>query len=254
MQQDLSKRNLRLIQGIQQALEEDKLVLDYQPVMDLKNPDKPIFMLSCRMQDTSGRLLAHGTLRQLTAAAELDLKLDRWLVLKGLKNIKKLRRSDPGASIFIPLSGASLASRGFSNWLSIQQDLHDFPGGGMILSFRLSELSRDIHAAHECISEVHKLNIRVSLRKFSDNPAALKVLQLLRAEYIEIPPRLLLADKIIIDRILYICHKLGVGVVLCDINTANEVSLEWSTGASMLMGNYIQPPTNDMKFHFPVTL
>lgn len=254
MQPDLSKRSLKLVQGIQHALDDDKLILDYQPIMDLKNPDKPIFMMSCRMQTDRGQLLAYSSLRTLTAASDLDLKLDRWLTLKGLKITKALRKSDPGASIFIPLSGASLTSGDFPKWLARQQDLHDFPGTGMVLGFRLSQLSQDIRAAHQCITELHELNIRVSLRHFSDKLAALKVLKLLQAEYVEIPSRLLQADTKTIATILEVCKKLGVTVVLCDITTADEINLDWSHGVNMLMGDYIQPPMDDTKFHFPPTL
>ncbi len=254
MQHELSKRSLRLVQGIQQALDEDKFILDYQPIMDLKNPDKPVFMMTCRMRTDSGQLLGFSSLRTLTDAADLDLKLDRWLTLKGLKTTQVLRKSDPGASIFIPLSGATLTTGDFPQWLARQQDLHDFPGTGMVLGFRLSQLSQDIRAAHQCINELHKLNIRILLQRFSDNPAALKVLKLLRAEYIEIPSRLLQTETKIITSILDMCKKLGVSVVLSDINSADEINLDWSNGANMLMGDYIHPPMDDTKFHFPPTL
>lgn len=255
MQDDMTKRNLQLIQVIQHALEEDELILDYQPVMDLGTPDKPAFMLSCRIKTHSGQLITYRNLRQLSSASGLDVKLDRWLTIKGLKSVKKLRKSDPGAQLFIPLSGASVVSSEFPKWLARQLELQDFPGTGMIISFRLSDISKDIKAALQCIKELHELNIRISLQRFSDNPAALKLLTVLRAHYIEIPPRMFQADKSVIENTLKVCVKLGVSIVLCGINAADEVSLDWSKGESMMLfGNYLQPPMENMEFRFPHTL
>ncbi len=254
MQRELTKKVRQLAYSIQKTLDEDNFILDYQPVMDLKNPDKPIFMLTCRMQTDSGQLLAYRSLRQLTAEVELDLQLDRYLALKGLNGIKKLRQSDPGSSIFIPVSVASFTSEEFPKWLARQLELHDFPGNGMIIACRLSALSRDIRAAHRCINELQQLNIRISIQRFSNNPLALKVLHLLQTEYIEIPPRLLQAETQVVRNILDACSKHNTSVVLCDIKAADKVNLDWSIGANMLMGSYIQPPKDNMKYHFPPTL
>ena len=255
MQNEMTKRNLQLVQAIQQALEEDKLILDYQPVMYLETPDKPVFMLSCRMRTHSGQLIAYRSLRQLSAMSDLNAKLDRWLTIKGLKKIKKLRKSDPGAQLFVPLSADSVVSDDFPKWLERQLELQDFPGAGLILSFRVSDISKDIKSAIQCIKELHELNIRISLQRFSDNPAALKLLSVVRAHYIEVPPSMLRADKNIIEKTLKFCAKLGVNIVLCGINAADEVSLDWSNGENMMLsGNYLQPPLDNMEFHFPHTL
>jgi len=251
MDQEPVDRTATLVRKIQLALDGSGFLLRYQPILDLKSPESHIFNLILRMRGTDGQLLPYSSLRALAGTAHLELKIDRWLATRALRDLKLMRKSQSSSLMFVPQTIAALRDHGYPKWLARQFEINETTGSGLVLSFRLSEISKDIKAAYRNIRELHEIGIQTSLNHFSEKPAAFKVLKLLGSSYIEVNPKLLKANKRMINLIIDCAHDLNVKILLSEVNKEDSIDLNWSAGADLLQGNYIKPPLENMNFNFP---
>lgn len=251
MNREKADQNIQLIRGIQRALEEDLFHITYQPILDTSNPDIPVFSISANLKNNKGRLLPYRTLRKLAASANLDFKLDRWLAIKAQRDLKTLHRARPDARMFVPQSAVALEVGDYIDWLARQQELLETTSKGLVLSFRLSEVSKNAKKAYKLFKELKALNIAVCLNHFPDHPAATKMLSLLDTEYVEVSPKLLKANRKAINRYISGIRKNGSRILIAGIEELDSIDLYWSEGADLLSGAYIHPETDNLSFEFP---
>jgi len=104
------------------------------------------------------------------------------------------------------------------------------------------------------------MDVETMIERFSDHPAALKILRAMNSRYISVSESLQKAEDGIIEHRILECHKLGVKILLPEINmkillpeinSPEDVNLSWSAGADLLAGNYIHPAVRDIDFSFP---
>lgn len=246
-----SEQNIKLLKLMKQALEKDQLIPGYKPLLDLRVPTRKVFQLGCNLQTSTGQLIPYASLERLGRLTRTDSELDRWLITKGLETLKALHRDQPESILVVPQSGATLKNPEYPRWLERQQELADVSAHGLVIAFRLSQISRDIKSAHRCLSGLHKLEIETMISGFTDHPAALKILRALGSQYISVSEALQKGEKGVIEHRIQACHRLGVRILLPEINSPEDVNLHWSAGADLLAGNYIHPETKDTHFSFP---
>ena len=249
-----SEQNIQLIRGIQRALDENLFHVTYNPILDTANPDTPAFLISANLKNNKGRMVPYRTVRKLATGANLEFKLDRWLVRKAQDDLKTLHRARPNAQLFVPQTAAALEAADYASWLARQQKLNETTGKGLVLSFRLSEVSKNAKSALKLFRDLDVLNISICLSRFPDHPAAFKILKLFDTDYVEISSKLIKADHGTIDRMVSRIHECGNKILISGIEELDSIDLYWSEGADLLSGTYIHPATDNLTFEFPAVI
>ena len=244
------KQNIKLLKMMKEAFDQERLRPSYRPVLDVRNPGRKSFILGCDLETTTGKIIPYSKLHRLARMTDTSRELDRWLIQHGLQALRELHRQQSDARLFIPQSGAALANREYPRWLERQKALADTSSQGLIVAFRLSQISRDLHQAHHCIQALHHAQVETMIEGFSDHPAALKVLRAMNSRYVSLSSALQEGEDGIIEHRMQECHRLGAKILLPDIHSAEAVNLNWAGGADLLAGDYIQParPTLDFSF------
>lgn len=246
-----SEQNIKLLKLMKQALEKDLLLPSFKPLLDVRFPTRKVFQLGCDLQTSTGQLIPYSSLERLGRLTRTSAELDRWIISKGLETLKELHRDQPEGILVVPQSVSALKNSEYASWLDRQRQLADVSTQGLVIAFRLSQISRDIKESHRCISQLHKMEIETMISGFTSHPAALKILRALQSSYISASESLQKGEKGVIEHRIQACHQLGVRILLPEINSPADVNLHWSAGADLLAGNYIQPDTRDIHFSFP---
>lgn len=246
-----SEKILQVAQGLQRAIDNNRFRVRYIPVLDTAAPDVPVFVISINIEDSRGKFIPYSLLRKLAEVSNLGLKLDRWLVSRAQLDLKTLHRTEPNARLFVPQSKMTLGASDYASWLERQQQLNEVTGRGLVLTFRLSEVSKNLSNARRLVSSLKKLDLGSCLSYFPNHPTALKILELLGSEYVEVSPDLLQTDDETIDHLIHAIHELSSTILLSGIDEQDKISLNWSEGADMLCGNYIHEETDNLAFAFP---
>ncbi|HID49443.1 MAG TPA: EAL domain-containing protein [Chromatiales bacterium] len=244
------EQNIKLLKLMKQAIDENLLVADYQPLLQIRFPTRKTFLLGCNLQSVTGPV-AYRTLAKLAVVTGTSADLDRWMVHQGLHALKQLHQEQPEAMLVIPQSVSALQNPQYTRWLDRQRDLDDVSTRGLIISFRLAQMAQDLKQSHHCINGLHELEINTMIDDFSHHPTALKIPAAMGSRYISISRKLLMADTPVIEKIVETCRQQGVHILLNHIEEPDKVNLHWSGGIDLLGGDYIHPPTPDTCYHFP---
>ncbi|BAO45024.1 hypothetical protein TBH_C2112 [Thiolapillus brandeum] len=239
---------------MKQAIDENLLVASYHPLLQTRFPGRKIYLLSCHLKTATGQLIPYNSLRKLAGMSNMEPDLDRWMAGTGLQALKRMHLEQPEASIIIPQSGNALHNAEYPRWLDRQRQREDLSSRGLVIAFHLSQIAKDLKLARDCIQALHKLEIETMIDQFSEHPAAIKILKVMNSSYISVTQKLLDADDEVIHRIINVCHKRGVRILLPGIRRPQEVNLHWSSGADLLEGPYIHPATKDTEFSFPAVV
>ena len=239
-----------VVAALRDALANNSFVLRYHPLLDLQSRGSENYELLLSLPMPGGDALGQRDLRDAGLAADLQTSVDRWLVGQALDRIKEFRGAGHQLNLFVQQSAATAADPQHAAWLAEQLRSRRMVGTGLVLDYRLTDLSQDLKGVGRNLSALRDLDIEACISRFPEKPAAFKVLRFLRAGYIEVTPRLLKADQATISSVVQQAHALRAKVIVANIDDARCVNLHWSTGADLLQGNFIQHPLEQMDYDF----
>ena len=251
MSNALSEQNIKLLKLMKQALENDQFLPSYKPLLQVRFPTRKTFQLGCDLQTSTGQLIPYARLDRLARRTGTSGELDRWLIRTGLESLRELHKEQPEACLVIPQSARALTDPEYTQWLDRQRELASVSTRGLIISFRLSQISKDLKQSHHCISALRSTNVETMIEGFSEHPAALKILRVMGCNYVSVSPSLQKGEDGVVEHRIQACHKHGVKILLPAIDAPEDVNLHWSAGADLLAGEYIHPPVRSTEFSFP---
>lgn len=235
---------------VRDALNNDSFIVLYQPMLDLQTRGSEAYEVLLRIANAEGDLLSDRELIEAADAAGVATDLDHWILDHAIDILKKRRDSGRLTQIFAHQSVYSALDSRLPDYLSEQLHQKRANGTGLILDFRLPDISHDLKAAKRNIGRLRDMDVEVSLSRFPEKDAAFKVLKYLHANYINIAPRLLKADRAVISSVIRQAHDASAKVIVSNIDDPRSIDLHWSSGADYLQGNFIQRPLEDMDYDF----
>ncbi len=244
------EHNIKLMRLMKQAIDDDLLAPVFHPVLQTRFPDRKTFLLHCHLKTPAGQQMPYKSLRKLAGMTDMASALDRWMIKTGLQTLKRMHLEQPEANIIIPQSIASLHNPEYPHWLDRQSAREDVSTQGLIISFRLSQIAKNLKRSRNCIAALHQMDTSTMIDSFSEHPAAIKILKAMGSRYMSASTSLLGADDDVIKRIINVCHRRSILILLPQINHAEEINLCWSFGADLLEGAYIHPAAKDTSFNF----
>ncbi len=252
--QAAQQRNIRIVKLLGQAISENRLVPSYRPLLEVRTPSRLNFMFGCELEIEKDQLVRYTSLERLGRGTGVNSELDRWMIQHGLEALKNLHGRQPEARLVIPQSLDSLANPEYPRWLERQKSLLNASTQGLVIAFRLSQITHDLVQAHRCFAALRELDIETMIEGFSEHPTALKVLRAMNADHVAASRSLQLADDGVVEHRLKEFRQLGTGILLPEIHAPTDVNPAWSCGAHLLGGDYIHPVRHDTDFVFPATI
>lgn len=242
------ERDLSLL--VRSALQTDGFTILYQPMLDLQTRGSETYEIILRLANASGDLVGDQNLLQAAEGAGLCLELDRWILERAIDILKRRRESGRRTRIFVRQSAHSALDPNMPAWLLGRLRTKQVVGTGLVIDFRLPDLSQDLKIAQQNIKALRDMDVEVALSRFPEKEAAFKVLRFLHASYINIAPRLLKADRAVISSVIRQAHDAAAKVIVSNVDDPRSIDLHWSSGADFLQGNFIQRPLENMDYDF----
>lgn len=239
-----------LSQRVRDALRDDSFVIQYQPLLDLQNRGSETYEVVLRVPNVQGDLIGGKELREAAEAVGVSQELDQWILDRAIDILKTRRESGRRTMIFVHQSSHSALNPNLPTWLAGRLRTKQIVGTGLVVDFRLPDLSHDLKVAQANISALREMDVEVSLSRFPEKEAAFKVLRYLQAQYINIAPRLLKADRETISDVIRQAHDASARVIVSNVDDPRSIDLHWSSGADYLQGNFIQRPLENMDYDF----
>jgi PleD family two-component response regulator/EAL domain-containing protein (putative c-di-GMP-specific phosphodiesterase class I) len=248
-----SQRRLATVElstQLRKALADDRFEPQFQAMLDVSNSTRDHFEMTLRLRGPEGDPVDADLIRSTAAHAVLLDRLDRLAVEKALGVLAERRRQGHETYLFLGLSGLTATDANFATWLSARLRARQLVGTGLVLEFRLPEISDHMSSARTVIGALKDMGVAVGLSRFPDKPVAIKVLRFLQADYVRLGEALTAGDLAPVESVVKEVHAAGAKVIVDGIDDPRELDKHWSAGADLLQGSFIQRPADTLGSRF----
>jgi diguanylate cyclase (GGDEF)-like protein len=237
---------------LNKALEEDRLVLYFQPYLPLngaKGGGAHIEIL-LRLRDEDGTLVEPAAF--LPAAERFNLMpvIDRWVIAQVFSRYHDLA-AQMGAPLVaaINLSGTTLNAQDILPFIQVQAQLHPVPAGGVCFEITESAAIDHLHKATQFMHEVKALGFSFALDEFGIGTRSLAYLKTLPVDYLKIDGRFVRnlvndpIDRATTETINRVGHIMGLKTVGEYADTPAVIDELRRLGVDYAQGSGVQRPT-----------
>lgn len=205
---------------IRKAIQDDRLLLDYQELRSLRGEAGVHIELLLRLRDEDGGEVLPGVFLPAAERYGLMPLLDRWVVESALANLDRLHPSGAALSTCaINLSAASLEDPGLVERIARLLEQHRIDPRRLLFEITETVAMRDFAASSALIARLRKLGCRVALDDFGAGMSSFAYLKDLELDMVKIDGSFvqnMASDRMsrsIVRAVAEIGHEQGLKVV-----------------------------------------
>ena len=244
-----------LLLQVREAIDQDSLVMLYQPVVAVAGSDVSQYQALLRLRDASGKLRPAAEIIPMAERSSLIVEIDRWVMKQALTLIREQLMENQLLRLYVAQSPHTLASPGQAEWLRDEISNLGVPGEALVVELRLEDAI--VHAAtvrQFCEAMVSK-SVQFCLSQFEAGTEAEELVYQLPLSYVKLARKYTaganaqdLRDelKTLIGR----AHRRGLLVIGHGVEDAQAAATLWMSGIDFIQGNLVQQADEDMNFDF----
>ena len=237
---------------LRRALEEDRLLLDYQEVVPLDpkpGDDAPRLELLLRLRDEEGNVVLPGAFLPAAERYGLMPAIDRWVIRTALANADRLHPRGAGLRSFaLNLSGASIEDQGLADYILGCIAEYGVEPRRVCLEITETVAVRNLRRVVPVIERLRAAGCRIALDDFGAGMSSFGYLKNLPLDIIKIDGsfvRDLDTDPlsgIIVSAIAQIGHQRGLRVVAEWVDDPRMLGLLRERGVDLAQGFAMHRP------------
>jgi len=237
-------RDIKLKNGLRQALKNEELFMVFQPVIDSKS-GKVGFCEALLRWKLKGEFISPAEFIPIAEQHGLIHSIGAW-VLQESCQIAANWSFDNTVELSVNVSVAQLMQGDLVS--IVENSLHNsgFPAKNLHIEITESLFAEDIDSVFKQIKALQALNIKISVDDFGTGFSSLAMLQSLSADVVKIDQSFIASiddgGKAIIQATQYMASELGYSVVAEGIETKNQADALSAMGIESLQGFYFSKP------------
>jgi len=217
-----------------QALNKGSFQLFFRTLTHLQTAGTEAYELKPRLRLPDGRQLGSSEIMSLADEERLGTQFNQWLIERALITLEEKRTEGKNNLLMVAQSSESIFQGTITGWLRDQLRSRQMVGVGLVLEYRIAELSIDLKTAKEHFAQLHEMGIKVSLSRFGASDTALKVLHYLNADLVRLAGPILRANEQEISGIIAQISKCGASVILPAAVEPGSISPFWRESADWM--------------------
>ena len=245
-----------VVQLINHAIERQKFLLLYQPIISLRGDADEHYEVYLRMLDSKGNEMAPHSFLQTAIDSGVAGKIDRWVVLQAIKMLSTHRSRGHNTRLTINLTQNSLTDQEFIQWLGVAIKAARLPIDAVI--FQVTEADALAHPkeTQAFLANLRDMHCQASLSRFGLCNDALSQLKAFPTDFVKLDGSFVQAmesDTDAKDELLNMIRSLqsmGKLTIVPMVESAMVLSTIWQAGANYIQGHYLQEPTTEMDYDF----
>jgi diguanylate cyclase (GGDEF)-like protein/PAS domain S-box-containing protein len=244
----------RMSTALEQACAGEGLLLDVQPIVDMKDGTWVGFEALARWQDGQHRRQPQEFLPVAEENGLID-PIGRWVLHRSLTWLT--RWPDRAAGISVNVAGSQLATPGFGDW--VHQQLAGLGVAPDRLTLEISERTElgNLQRATAVLQPLRALGVRIALDDFGTGFSSLGHLADLPVDELKIDRRFVIGlgrraqDEVVVSAICRLGHDLDLRVVAEGVETAAQEFSLIEHGCRLGQGFRFQRPTSAGQITLP---
>ena len=218
---------------LRRAIDEDRLRLDYQPIIDLRTGDTVAVEALVRVWDPDrADLVKAESFIEVAEEAGLLATMDDWVLGRAIEQATTWREMFAGtefADVSINVTARHLADAGFAQ--SVIDDLvaHDLPTDSLQVEVTERVLMEASNSAMSGLKLLRDAGVKVGLDDFGTGYSSLSYLRLFPLDFVKIDQSFIQAlgigttERAIVASIVDLSHALGMAVVAEGVETQAQL-------------------------------
>jgi diguanylate cyclase (GGDEF)-like protein/PAS domain S-box-containing protein len=233
---------------IRDGLDEDRFVLQAQPIMNLATGDTGQFELLLRLRDPFGELISPAAF--LPAAERYDLigAIDRWVVSRSIAMLADENRRGRRLTFEVNISGRSAGDPDLLALIEGELRTHEVDPAQVIFEITETTAVANIPRAQEFAHRLAALGCRFALDDFGAAFASFYYLKHLPFDYLKIDGEFVRGcvadrtDQLVIQAVVDIARGLGKRTVAEMVGDEETLNLVRELGVDFVQGFHIGRP------------
>jgi diguanylate cyclase len=253
-----NENRMRLAEELAAAIREDRLVLHYQPQLDLHSGDIRSVEALVRWPHTRLGLLPPLKFLSLAEEASLIAPLTRWVLKEALAQCAHWRAGGRDITVSVNISATSLSDDDFIALLQDELNRHRLQPDALILEITETSMLTDFQRATATIAKLRDHGIVVSIDDFGAGFTSLAHLNTLPVGELKLD-RMFVTDLATTDRerdrnlvrgTIQLGHSLGLRVVAEGVEDKPTLDLLSQLGCDRVQGYFISTPKPANQLNF----
>jgi PAS domain S-box-containing protein len=255
-EQEFNDEASRVLTLITEAIEAQKFVLLFQPIISLRGDSDEHYEVFLRMLNRAGEQMAPHEFLRTAIDNGVAGKIDRWVILQSIKTLSAYRSKGHNTRLTINLTSNSVADPEFIQWLAVAIKAARLPSDAVIFQITESDSANYIRQTREFVEGLKSMHCRASLSRFGLAEEPFEVLQHIPVDFVKLDGSLiknLNDDDGIREDVTELIKQLqsqGKLTIVPMVESANVLSALWQAGANYIQGHYLQEPSTAMDYDF----
>jgi len=232
---------------ILKGLKDERFLPYLQPILDLKDNSITHYEVLARMEDEGGAIVSPGAFINVAERNGLVGSIDRMIIRKSLKFLKRMREKGKDVCLSLNLSGIDLGDKDFLSFLREELSGQDYPG----IIFEVTETAavRNIDDAVKFIDELKRLGCRFSLDDFGVGFTSFVYLKEMDVDFIKIDGSFIRKlyenphDQLFVKAMIDVARGMGIKTIAEFVENAESLEILRDYNADYAQGYYIGRPS-----------
>ncbi len=239
---------LEWVERIRAALDEDRLVLHAQPVVETATGRATQYELLVRMVDAHGDLIPPGSFLPVAERFGLIREIDRWVVTRAIRMLGEQREEGRRPTVEINLSAQSLGDAQLA--VHIGRELRAEGVAATQLIFEVTETTAigNIAAARTFAERLGELGCRFALDDFGAGFGSFYYLKHLPFDFIKIDGEFVRnctedpTDRLVIGAVVELARGMGKRTIAEFVGNEATLGILGELGVDYAQGFHLGPP------------
>lgn len=236
---------------IRWALENNRLLLHFQPVADLVNKKIVHYEVLLRMRGRDDELITPPAFIDTAERFGLIREIDRWVLRNAIKEQARRRDSGEEVTLAINISGRHFGSSEIM--LLVKESMENYKADPKKLIFEVTETAavENLSEAREFIDSLRSLGCRFALDDFGIGFSSFHYLRNLPVDYVKIDGSFVRnlhhdeEDRIFVKAMVDLASGLGITCIAEFVENGDIVTVLKELGVTLGQGYHIARPQDD---------
>jgi len=251
---DDSTSDEQIAATVAKALEDDRFLLHFQPIVGLQDTSNPIYEVLLRMLDDDKKPIAAHEFIEATEKSGASALLDRWVVRESLKALSSKLQQGEHTKLIINISAGLLQDSEFFDWLSSAYKAAKAPGELITFQIRESVASEYLNQSIEFCKRVNEIGSQVCISHFGCTMNHDKMLEQLPVTLVKLDQSytrdLQAGNKDGMSNLVKSLNQKSIISIIPFVESATTLASLWQLGVHFIQGHYLQAPTDTMNYDF----
>ncbi len=219
---------------LRQAIDDDRLVVEYQPIVDLSDVSVIGAEALVRVRDDSGELQLPASFIEVAEESGLLMGIDAWVLDAAIEQAAKWRSQDHTGGRFevgINVTARHLADAGFAATVIEKLEMREIPRDCLQIEVTERVLMSASNSAMTGWRALRDAGVRVGLDDFGTGYSSLAYLRQFPLDFVKVDGTLIdgmvrtTSEKAIVAAIIEFAHALGLVVIAEGIERGSQLEL-----------------------------